>query len=78
LIRLRVEYTSETQHFNVIQFGQQFEDRVANSNDMILLRMEKKNNVRLPICIDDDALANINDDQEVLTIQININSCSVN
>lgn len=68
LIRLRVEYTCETQHFNTIQFGQEFQDTVANSNSMILLRMEKKNIVRKPRCIDDDALEEIVDTEEVLII----------
>lgn len=68
LIRLRVEYTLEVQHFNTIQFGQEFQDRVANFNDMILLRSEKKNVEKRNKCIDDDALADIIDNQEVLTI----------
>lgn len=65
LIRLRIEYTSETQHFNSIQFGQEFQGRVANSSDMILLRMEKKNIEKKSRCIDDDALENIVDNDEV-------------
>lgn len=66
LIRLRIEYTSETQHFNGIQFGQEFQGRVANSSDMILLRMEKKNIEKKARCIDDDALETIVDIDEVL------------
>lgn len=66
LIRLRVEYTSETQHFNCIQFGQEYQDRVANSNSIILLRMEKKNVDKKFSCIDEDAFSNIVDDPEVL------------
>lgn len=66
LIRLRIEYTSETQHFNGIQFGQEYQDRVANSNSMILLRMEKKNIEKKPRCIDDDVLENIVNDEEVM------------
>lgn len=69
LIRLRVEYTNETQHFNGIQFGQEFQDRVANSNDMILLRMEKKNVQKIPRCIDDQVLSNIMDEEEVLILE---------
>lgn len=66
LIRLRIEYTCETQHFNGIQFGQEYQDRVANSNNMILLRMEKKNVERKPRCIDDGVLENLVNDEEVL------------
>jgi len=73
LIRLRIEYTCETQHFNGIQFGQEFQDRVANSNNMILLRMEKKNIIKNPKCIDDDALATIMDNPEVLFIYMHAN-----
>jgi len=62
---LRIEYTFETQHFNSIIFGQQFQDRVANSSDMILLRMEKKNIEKLPDCIDDDVLTHIKDYEKV-------------
>ncbi|VVC24522.1 DNA double-strand break repair protein Mre11,Calcineurin-like phosphoesterase domain, ApaH [Cinara cedri] len=69
LIRLRIEYTSETQHFNGIQFGQQFQDRVANSSDMILLRTEKKSIEKKPRCIDDNALADIVDIEEVEKIE---------
>lgn len=65
LIRLRIEYTNETQHINGIQFGQQFQDRVANSNDMILFRMEKKNIEKKARCIDDNALADIVDIEKV-------------
>lgn len=65
LIRLRIEYTCETQHFNCIQFGQEFQDRVVNSNSMILLRMEKTIVKKKPNCIDDDALSNIMDNPEV-------------
>lgn len=72
LIRLRIEYTSETQHFNGIQFGQQFQDRVANFSDMIKLKMEKKNEKKHK-CIDDNALANIMEDQEVLAVLFNVN-----
>lgn len=70
LIRLKIEYTSETQHFNGIQFGQEYQDCVANSNNMILLRMEKKNIEKKPRCIDDDALESIVNDEEVLIIYI--------
>lgn len=69
LIRLRIEITRESQHFNSIQFGQEFQDRIANSSDMILLRMEKKSTEKKPKCIDNDALTNIIDDEEVLTIK---------
>lgn len=72
LIRLRIEYTCETQHFNGIQFGQQFQDRVANFSDMILLRMEKKSYEKKSKCIDDDALANIMVDEEVLAALLNV------
>lgn len=68
LIRLRIEYTNETQHFNSIQFGQEFQDRIANSTDMILLRMEKKSVGKKTRCIDDDALENIIEDEDVLLI----------
>lgn len=69
MIRLRVEYTNETQHFNGIQFGHEFQDRVANSNDMILLRIEKKSVQKKAKCIDDQVLSNIMDDEEVLILQ---------
>ncbi|KAE9531309.1 hypothetical protein AGLY_010515 [Aphis glycines] len=69
LIRLRVEYTNETQHFNGIQFGQEFQDRVANSNDMILLRMEKKSIQKKAKCIDDQVLSNIMDNEEMDNIE---------
>ncbi|XP_008185560.1 LOW QUALITY PROTEIN: double-strand break repair protein MRE11 [Acyrthosiphon pisum] len=69
LIRLRVEYTNETQHFNGIQFGHEFQDRVANSNDMILLRMEKKSVQKKTRCIDDQVLSNIMDDEEMEKIE---------
>lgn len=72
MIRLKIEYTNEIQYFNCIQFGQQFQDRVANFNEMILLKMEKKPVQKFPKCIDDNTLADIKDDQEVLTIQIKI------
>lgn len=36
---------------------------------MILLRMEKKSSAKNPRCIDDDALENIMDDEEVFIIQ---------
>lgn len=78
LIRLRVEYTLEAQHFNSIQFGQEFQNSVANSSDMILLRMEKRNIEKRNKCIDDDILANILDNQEVLITKININLCTFN
>lgn len=68
LIRLRVEYTSEVQHFSGIRFGQEFQDRVANSSSMILLRMEKKNTFQKPNHINDNTLAEIVDNQEVLMI----------
>ncbi|KAL4121253.1 hypothetical protein QTP88_013801 [Uroleucon formosanum] len=69
LIRLRVEYTNETQHFNGIQFGHEFQDRVANSNDMILLRIEKKSVQKKTKCIDDQVLSNIMDDEEMEKIE---------
>ncbi|XP_022175079.1 double-strand break repair protein MRE11 [Myzus persicae] len=69
LIRLRVEYTNETQHFKCIQFGHEFQDRVANSNDMILLRIEKKSVQKKAKCIDDQVLSNIMDDEEMEKIE---------
>lgn len=41
LLRVRVEYTDEAQCFNTIRFGQKYQSRVANPDDMILLKREK-------------------------------------
>lgn len=38
LIRLNVIYTSESQWFNVIRFGQRYIGQVANAADMIKLK----------------------------------------
>lgn len=65
LIRLRVEYTSDVQHFSAVQLGREFQDRVANFNDMVMLKMEKKNTHQKPNFIDDDTFSNIVDNQEV-------------
>ncbi|XP_055382702.1 double-strand break repair protein MRE11 [Condylostylus longicornis] len=38
LIRLRMVYTDEQQMFNTIRFGQQYNQRIANSNDCVLFK----------------------------------------
>ncbi|KAG7162191.1 double-strand break repair protein MRE11-like [Homarus americanus] len=55
LIRLRVEYTDESQMFNACRFGHRFKDDVANSTDMILFR-KKKLEKKEEIGIDKDAM----------------------
>ncbi|XP_045604272.1 LOW QUALITY PROTEIN: double-strand break repair protein MRE11 [Procambarus clarkii] len=56
LIRLRVEYTDESQMFNVCRFGHKFEDTVANSSDMILFRRMKKEAKKGEMGVDKDAM----------------------
>lgn len=41
LVRLRVEYADETQMFNEIRFGQMYQEKVANPQDMVMLRKER-------------------------------------
>lgn len=41
LVRLRVEYSSEKEIFNEIRFSQQYQGKVANPSDVVLLRKEK-------------------------------------
>lgn len=38
LIRLKVHYHVERQAINVIKFGQKFADKVANPEDMVVLK----------------------------------------
>nr|XP_053643704.1 double-strand break repair protein MRE11-like [Cherax quadricarinatus] len=56
LIRLRVEYTDESQMFNACRFGHRFENEVANPSEMILFRKFKQEKKPADIGIDGDAM----------------------
>ncbi|XP_050420693.1 double-strand break repair protein MRE11 [Adelges cooleyi] len=73
LIRLRIFYTKDTQFFNTHRFGQRYHDRVANSNDMIVLKMEKKIYEKKKNCIDSETLEEIMENQEMENIEEMIN-----
>ncbi|XP_050544320.1 double-strand break repair protein MRE11 isoform X2 [Daktulosphaira vitifoliae] len=69
LIRLRVFYDNNLQFFNTHRFGLKYHDRVANANDMIMLKMEKKNYEKKLSCIDGETLEEIVDNQELENIE---------
>ncbi|XP_042860565.1 double-strand break repair protein MRE11-like [Penaeus japonicus] len=56
LIRLRVEYTDESQMFNTTRFGHKFTDEVANPNEMILFKKQRKEIKKNDTGIDKDAM----------------------
>lgn len=56
LIRLRVEYTDESQMFNVCRFGHRFEEDVANPSDIVLFKRMKREVKKDTIGIDKDAM----------------------
>ncbi|CAL4135342.1 unnamed protein product [Meganyctiphanes norvegica] len=65
LIRLRVEFSNEAQMFNVVRFGHKFAEVVANPEDMILFKKEKKEVKKDELGIDNDAMDAAFNDMEV-------------
>ncbi|KAF4522683.1 hypothetical protein B566_EDAN010464 [Ephemera danica] len=59
LIRLKVEYESTDQLFNLVRFGLQFQGQVANPNDLIIMKQSaKKKDAKVTSVIDEDAFQN--------------------
>lgn len=69
LIRLRFFYTDEGQMFNLVRFGQKFEERIANPQELILMRrrfIEKKEKRDV---LDTDEMNRIYQEREDLTVE---------
>lgn len=70
LIRLRVEYTDESQMFNTTRFGHKFTDEVANPNEMILFKKQRKEIKKNDTGIDKDAMDAVFAGEDVSLVSI--------
>jgi hypothetical protein len=60
LIRLKVEYETADQTFNLVRFGLQYQGQVANPNDLVIMKASaKKREPGIKNIIDEDAFQNV-------------------
>ncbi|CAG4984870.1 unnamed protein product [Colias eurytheme] len=70
LIRLSVFYERDDQDFNRVRFGQNFNGQIANPNDLLIMKREKKiRDKKERVCEEDDTAPHVEVTSEVTDVE---------
>ncbi|KAK3913008.1 Double-strand break repair protein MRE11 [Frankliniella fusca] len=69
LIRLRFYYTDEAQMFNSVRFGQKFEDKIANPQELILMKRRVLERKEKRDVLDTEEMDRMFQEREDLTVE---------